>query len=172
MLGEFSGPLSHYGVEAVYQPDGQPQEIDLGQSTSALWSRAVYSYDPASQRLTEAETQHQHTVNGVNVWATDADTSYAYDPSGNVLSADDPVTSDNQCFAYDYLARLTVAWSQASACLIRSATTGGRSAGDTAEAIRVGEMSVPDHGCPAATLSARPGFGGPGRRVQGAPDPG
>jgi RHS repeat-associated protein len=101
---------SDYAEQSVYTPWGAPAEIDLGTSTSAQWSRMLYSYDGASLRLTQTRIQRQS-----NSWANDTSTRYTYDPAGNVTSATDPVTGDNQCYAYDYLARLTAAWAQPSA---------------------------------------------------------
>jgi len=101
---------SDYAEQSVYTPWGAPAEIDRGTSTSAQWSRMLYSYDGASLRLTQTRIQRE-----ANSWANDTNTSYAYDSAGNVTSATDPVSGDNQCFQYDYLARLTAAWAQPSA---------------------------------------------------------
>ncbi len=101
---------SDYAEQSVYTPWGAPAEIDRGTSTSARWSRMLYSYDGASLRLTQTRIQRE-----ANSWANDTDTSYTYDSAGNVTSATDSVTGDNQCYQYDYLARLTVAWAQPSA---------------------------------------------------------
>jgi YD repeat-containing protein len=70
----------------------------------------LYSYDSATLQLTQTRIQRESTS-----WANDTSTSYGYDPAGNVTSAADSVTGNNQCFQYDYLARLTAAWAQGSA---------------------------------------------------------
>ncbi|MDH2428505.1 RHS repeat-associated core domain-containing protein [Sphaerisporangium sp. TRM90804] len=56
-----------------------------------------------------------------------ADLNYAYDESGNIERiADTPpaanAASDTQCFAYDYLQRLSQAWTQANGCADAPAT--------------------------------------------------
>jgi YD repeat-containing protein len=45
-----------------------------------------------------------------------ADTRYDYDPAGNITRIADltPNPDDNQCFDYDYLRRLSAAWTPAS----------------------------------------------------------
>ena len=52
---------------------------------------------------------------GPEALADDTDITYSYDQYGNVLSATDSVTGDDQCYQYDYLDRLTAAWSQGTA---------------------------------------------------------
>jgi RHS repeat-associated protein len=44
---------------------------------------------------------------------TVADNHYTYDPSGNPTEITDTVSSDSQCFQYDYLDRLVSAWTPA-----------------------------------------------------------
>jgi RHS repeat-associated protein len=46
--------------------------------------------------------------------ATYADISYSYDPAGNINKIVDATSGDNQCFQYDYLRRLTEAWTPLS----------------------------------------------------------
>ena len=83
----------------------------------------LYSYDPASFRLTQTEIQNETTgnKNTGNVWTTDDHTAYDYDDAGNLISADDSVIGNSQCFQYDYLARLTTAWAQSGATCPASA---------------------------------------------------
>jgi RHS repeat-associated protein len=48
-----------------------------------------------------------------------SDTDYKYDPAGNVTRVDTTIQggqTDTQCFAYDYLRRLTQAWTEAAPC--------------------------------------------------------
>src|SRR6185295_288386 len=49
---------------------------------------------------------------------TQSDVTYAYDASGNLTSIDEqaPGQADKQCFRYDYLRRLTEAWTPAGDC--------------------------------------------------------
>ncbi|MBO0806842.1 MAG: RHS repeat-associated core domain-containing protein [Actinobacteria bacterium] len=102
--------VSDYVQQSFYAPDRQPAEIDLGTSQSALWSRLLYSYDPATARLSEARVQQESTN-----WGNAADVSYGYDPAGDVTSISDSVAGDTQCLNYDYAQRLTAAWAQSGA---------------------------------------------------------
>jgi RHS repeat-associated protein len=104
------GASSDYVIGTYYDSDGQPTETDLGTSTSGTWSRLVATYDPATLRLATTQVEHE-TTSG---WTYDDNTTYTDDPSGNITAAADSVTGDNQCYTYDYLDRLTAAWSQAS----------------------------------------------------------
>lgn len=102
---------SDYVEQSFYTPDGLPSETDVGTSATATatWDRSLYGYDPATNRLAEARVQQQSTN-----WGTPSDISYTYDPSGNITTASDTATGDYQCYQYDYLTRLTAAWSQAA----------------------------------------------------------
>jgi RHS repeat-associated protein len=70
-------------------------------------------YDDATRRLTR--TVVDRSVSPLHL----ADVNYTYDAAGNVTKiADTPVggTADTQCFGYDYLRRLTSAWTATDAC--------------------------------------------------------
>ena len=108
--------IDEYTQQSFYTPEGQPAETDLGTSSSSEWSRMLYNYQPATLRLAETRVQRESAN-----WANDTDTSYSYDQSGNLIAASDAVTGNNQCYTYDYLARLTAAWSQATATCPSSA---------------------------------------------------
>lgn len=66
------------------------------------------SYEKGTRRLANVSV-HRQDVAGV-----DQSSTYRYDEAGNVLSVSDVSRSgtDNQCFTYDYLRRLTEAWTQ------------------------------------------------------------
>lgn len=66
------------------------------------------SYTPGTRTLAEQQVTRQTSPTTV------ADTHYTYDPSGNPTEISDTVSGDNQCFSYDYLDRLTSAWTPAS----------------------------------------------------------
>jgi hypothetical protein len=84
-------------MQTYYTPDSQPAEIDLGTAQSAQWSRILYAYDPATERLTETQVQEE-----ASNWADATDTSYGYDNAGDVTKISDTVASDTQCLNYDY----------------------------------------------------------------------
>ncbi|WP_307847506.1 RHS repeat-associated core domain-containing protein [Streptomyces sp. F63] len=104
--------------------------------------------DPAGNVWTTAYDQLGRTVETKNTheWGTqrlatrrvdreeqngvDQNLSYTYDQAGNVLSVADVsrTGTDNQCFAYDHLRRLTKAWTQADKTCV-AAPSGGVVAG-------------------------------------------
>jgi RHS repeat-associated protein len=103
---------SAYVDSLSYTNLGQPLQYTLG--TASLPVYLTDSYDPQTALLTEQDTQA-----GMSQTAVD-DLHYAYDQVGNVTSEDDTPAgagsaADVQCFAYDYLGRLTQAWAQGSA---------------------------------------------------------
>jgi RHS repeat-associated protein len=103
-----------------YTEYGQPQQYTMGSSSEP--AHVLDSYDPQTQRLTEQQTETgvTSTVNGVVVAPTVVDdVNYGYDNVGDVLWENDTPSggpAQAQCFGYDYLGRLTQAWSQGSDC--------------------------------------------------------
>jgi RHS repeat-associated protein len=65
------------------------------------------SYATGTRRITESSATRQVTPTTVS------DTHYSYDAAGDVTEISDSVTGDDQCFGYDYLDRLTSAWTPA-----------------------------------------------------------
>jgi RHS repeat-associated protein len=121
-----SGGSSYYGSGYAWDTlrdfDGQITEIDLATAGSGVpGARVDYSYDPATRQLITASIAAQ--TPGTSSWPQVTNASYSYDASGNMLSATDSVTGDNQCYQYDYLARLTGAWTQPSATCPAQGTT-------------------------------------------------
>jgi RHS repeat-associated protein len=114
-----------YLNRATYTALGEPDLIELGdpQDGPHVWQR--WSYEASTRRLANTVTEREQAGN-LLVEAL----SYAYDPAGNMTSIKDElpgVTVDNQCFGYDYLRRLTEAWTPTSDCTATpsAATTGG-----------------------------------------------
>jgi RHS repeat-associated protein len=102
---------SSYVDSVSYTNLGQPLQYTMG--TAAEPAYITDSYDPQTYRLTEQDTQAGTSQASVD------DLHYTYDPVGDVISeADTPsgnsAATDVQCFAYDYLGRLTQAWAQGS----------------------------------------------------------
>ncbi|WIX76951.1 RHS repeat-associated core domain-containing protein [Amycolatopsis carbonis] len=101
-----------YVTSSDYSPYGEIQRLQLGETDHRAW--LSYYYDEHTRRLdrtiVDAEVPHP----------MQADTHYVYNPAGNITSiSDTPLDqpSDNQCFRYDYLQRLTDAWTpSAGAC--------------------------------------------------------
>jgi RHS repeat-associated protein len=101
-----------YTSQIDYYPTGELAQVGLFASATRSWR--TFEYEQGTNRLTRSFT----SVEGVN--GTLADTRYTYDPAGNVTSIiDNPTASgaqrDAQCFRYDYLRRLTTAWTSAAA---------------------------------------------------------
>jgi RHS repeat-associated protein len=102
LSGSGSPPVT-YVPEARYTDHGAPAVLNLdggGQLTALKWA-----YDATTQRLTNQSIEIDTTVRDI--------TGYTYDPAGNLKSTTDtPDTgpADTQCFNYDYLRRLTEAW--------------------------------------------------------------
>jgi RHS repeat-associated protein len=103
---------STYVDSLSYTSLGQPLQYTMGTSAEPVY--LTDSYDPQTSRLTEQDTQAGTAQTSID------DLHYSYDDVGDVTSeADTPsgdtAATDVQCFAYDYLGRMTQAWAQGSA---------------------------------------------------------
>jgi RHS repeat-associated protein len=99
--------LWYYVAKLTYTDLGQPQEYTFGTTAAPAW--LTLTYDQQTGRVTG-----QQTVTGSASPVTIQAAGYTYDNAGNPVSESDSATGDYQCFAYDYLARLTDAWAQGS----------------------------------------------------------
>jgi RHS repeat-associated protein len=107
-----SSTIGDYVASLSYTELNQPQEYTLGTTNDPV--TVTDAYDQQTQRLIS-----QVTVAGSGTGTTVDDTAYTYDDVGNVTSEADTPAGDTaatqvQCFKYDYLGRLTEAWSQGS----------------------------------------------------------
>lgn len=91
----------------AYTGYGEPGVITL-QTNGGNQAYEALTYDQSNRRLIEQALTKQTNP------TTLADTHYTYDASGNILSADDTASGDNQCFSYDYADRLSSAWTPAN----------------------------------------------------------
>ncbi len=92
-----------------YSLTGKPLQYELGgASTGDKKTWVTNTYEWGTQRLATSRVDRQD-VPGVDQHAT-----YHYDQIGNVTSVSDTSRSgtDTQCFTYDYLRRLTEAWTE------------------------------------------------------------
>ncbi|MFE9559292.1 RHS repeat-associated core domain-containing protein [Streptomyces sp. NPDC006703] len=100
------GGDADYISDMQYTPFGQVQRTTVGDVPKQV--ALTNSYDPATGRVLKA------TLDKETGTTTSADvTSYTYTPAGAVTSASDVQDTgqtDTQCFTYDYLNRLTEAW--------------------------------------------------------------
>ncbi|MGA5199707.1 RHS repeat-associated core domain-containing protein, partial [Streptomyces exfoliatus] len=92
--------------DATYTLTGKPLTYRIVGSGKP--TQVTNTYEWGTQRLSNSRVDRQD-VAGVDQSAT-----YGYDPAGNVTSLSDVSRSgtDTQCFTYDYLRRLSEAWSQ------------------------------------------------------------
>jgi RHS repeat-associated protein len=118
--------LAAYGQQVSYTPFSQVAREEIGTTTSNAY--ITDTYDPHTGALTDSNVKNT----AVSATAFD-DTSYAYDPSGNIKSQIDTrngTASETQCFAYDTLDRLTQAWTATDNCAADPSGNGGSTVGD------------------------------------------
>ncbi|MFG3690482.1 RHS repeat-associated core domain-containing protein [Micromonospora sp. NPDC047740] len=99
--------LDSYVNDTSYDEFGRVTSTAHGTSGHQVWSG--FGFDPVTGRL-EFASMDREDENDPSVSAV----TYTYDPVGNVLSSADAVSGDQQCFGYDYLTRLTEAWTPSS----------------------------------------------------------
>ncbi|MCM3657296.1 hypothetical protein M3147_08535 [Agromyces mediolanus] len=104
-----------YVADSRYGSDGRLLATDLG---NTFGTAVTYDYEDGTNRLVGVALDRER-VNG-----TELDLEYRYDPAGNVTAILDRPTNtalsgaakqDNQCFGYDGLRRLDLAWTVADA---------------------------------------------------------
>jgi len=97
-----------YVAESRFAPDGRAVAADLGNTYGAVVS---YGYEDGTNRLSTIGLSRQNLGTALSF-------RYGYDAAGNVTSLKDQASStpsmqDNQCFGYDGLRQLQVAWTAA-----------------------------------------------------------
>ncbi|MDX3771551.1 MULTISPECIES: polymorphic toxin-type HINT domain-containing protein [unclassified Streptomyces] len=95
-----------YVTDTAYSLTGKPLQYTL--QSGAKFTQVTNSYEWGTQRL------HSSRVDRQDVPGVDKSASYAYDEAGNIHAITDVSRdgTDNQCFQYDSLSRLTEAWTQ------------------------------------------------------------
>ncbi|MFG2881566.1 RHS repeat-associated core domain-containing protein [Streptomyces sp. NPDC048297] len=98
-----------YVTDTAYSYTGKPLQYTY-QAAGAKFTQVTNTYEWGTQRLSNSRVDRQD-ING-----TDKSATYHYDQAGNITSVADVSRdgTDNQCFTYDYLGRLTEAWAQGS----------------------------------------------------------
>ncbi|WP_020388301.1 RHS repeat-associated core domain-containing protein [Kribbella catacumbae] len=112
-----SGSTIEYALNTDYTRYGEIQRVHLGEGTQRAW--LSYYYDDNTRQL------NRKIVDAEVSRPMQADIRYTRDAIGNITSiADTPQdqVDDVQCFRYDYLRRLTEAWTPASGCEAEPAT--------------------------------------------------
>ncbi len=101
-----SSGLATYTQPTIYTAFSQVAQEEIGSSTTNAY--ITNTYDPHTGMLTDSKV-----ANTAITSTPYDDTSYAYDPSGNITSQQDVrngSATELQCFGYDLLQRLTKAW--------------------------------------------------------------
>ncbi|MFF4258540.1 RHS repeat-associated core domain-containing protein [Streptomyces sp. NPDC001663] len=114
------GDTTDYARETRYSNYGEVLQLTLGTASSDKYTWLTNTYEEGTRRLERARIDREV------VKTPDSDIAYGYDAAGNIKKiADTPEgkTADVQCFTYDYLRRMTEAWTQ-------TATTCAASAGE------------------------------------------
>ena len=104
----------------TYTLTGKPMKYDMALSGSAKKTYIKNEYERGTQRLASSHVERQDQL------GIDRSVTYDYDEAGNILSMADVsrTGTDNQCFTYDHLARLTEAWTQnTTTCAATPAST-------------------------------------------------
>ena len=98
--------------ETDYNPYGQVLRNNFADTTDPNQVSVTNTYEDGTNRLSST-LAHRATTSNYAI----ANKAYTYDPAGNITKiADTPQdgTADTQCFTYDYLRRLTGAWTPSS----------------------------------------------------------
>lgn len=109
--GGTGGSTVEYAQNTEYTRYGELQRMQLGEGTKRAWLSNYY--DDSSRRLNRTIVDAEVTQ------PMQADVKYERDPAGNIISISDTAMdkpADVQCFRYDYLKRLTEAWTPGSDC--------------------------------------------------------
>ncbi|MGB2567585.1 polymorphic toxin-type HINT domain-containing protein [Micromonospora citrea] len=119
ITGSGTAGQQSYVTGTKYAQTGELQQVELNTGGRKAWG--TYFYEEGTKRLSRSMLTRQVIVAPGQPEPTDPpsdiDQQYTYDQAGNVLSvADTPANGqrDIQCFNYDYLRRLTEAWSTGS----------------------------------------------------------
>ncbi|MBB5938009.1 polymorphic toxin-type HINT domain-containing protein [Streptomyces zagrosensis] len=107
-------------ADVSYTLTGKPQQYAFGLTDGQRKTWTTHSYEWGTQRLASSRVDRE------DVPGVDRNTSYHYDQAGNVTSLADVSRdgTDNQCFAYDHLRRLTQAWTQPTATCAQAPSGG------------------------------------------------
>lgn len=105
-------PATVYGEgmtsSVSYSLTGKPLQYQMNLTDGGKITQVTNTYEWGTQRLATSRVDRQDQT------GTDRYATYHYDEVGNVRSISDTsrTGTDNQCYTYDYLGRLTEAWAQ------------------------------------------------------------
>ncbi|WP_405820454.1 ricin-type beta-trefoil lectin domain protein [Streptomyces sp. NBC_01390] len=115
-----------YVADTSYSPYGQVMRSTVGEVGHRVWQDN--SFDESTGELSTSKLVRENATDTSITGNTVSRRSYAYDPSGNILSVADKTGTaavDQQCFTYDTLGQLKTAWTTPSggACTAAGKTT-------------------------------------------------
>ncbi|GAA1598245.1 RHS repeat-associated core domain-containing protein [Kribbella hippodromi] len=119
-----SSELGTYVRRSSYTPFEETDTLTLG-TANGRWVQQRFEYEYGTRRVSRVVTDRELSPRRIS------DTEYNYDPAGNITKiSDTPSTAsgeatDTQCFNYDYLRRLTQAWTPGSGDCATSPTAAG-----------------------------------------------
>jgi RHS repeat-associated protein len=119
------GSINAYVQNVTYTAFSQVAQEEIGTSSNAY---ITSTYDPHTGNLTDSQTENP----AVSSTPFD-DTSYTYDPAGNITAQADTrngTQSETQCFGYDTLDRLAQAWTATDNCAASPSGNSGSTVGD------------------------------------------
>ncbi|MFE5330229.1 RHS repeat-associated core domain-containing protein [Embleya sp. NPDC056575] len=106
-----------------YSPLGDVLRTHAGPAPKQVWS--TYEYDEQTRRPTRTVNDRETSPSRIN------DARTEYDTVGNITKITDafgsnptPSTTDTQCFVYDYMRRMTDAWSATDDCATKPGQVG------------------------------------------------
>ncbi|MFF2624829.1 RHS repeat-associated core domain-containing protein [Kitasatospora griseola] len=116
-----------YDLSNDYDAYGRPIRTTVNPYGTQIVLTNTYD-EPTGRQLTQLVDKQTAATGAVQ------QTTYAYDPAGRIsairtIPDNTPSATDLQCFSYDYLNRLTTAWTDTGALnLLPNPTVGGRGA--------------------------------------------
>jgi RHS repeat-associated protein len=109
--------LSDYVTGTGYSAFAEPLTVTLNNGTK--WAELRWNYDLTTRRPTTSIIRTQTSNSPIATFG------YTYDPAGNITKVSETPTADHQCFTYDYLRRLTEAWTPTSGNCATAPTVAG-----------------------------------------------
>ncbi|WP_164842528.1 polymorphic toxin-type HINT domain-containing protein [Actinoplanes solisilvae] len=105
-LGSSWSDVNSYVIGQEYSAYGEPTVTTM-QVKGGVYAEQAVSYELDTRRVRQVKVKPETTTGTVS------DRTYAYDPTGKIISISDAPEigqADLQCFTYDQLRRLTSAW--------------------------------------------------------------
>jgi len=108
-----SSNLGSYVTNSTYTPYGEPWQVTTSTDATGAtkWVTTTFEYHVGTRRLGRVLVERDGSPMRLS------NATYSWDPAGNLTKVVDQATgvaTDTQCFKYDYLRRLTTAWTPLS----------------------------------------------------------